>query len=611
MKTGRLVRATALAAFLVAHPLFGAPLQAQLRGSDSEVAAFMDRHVAGEVRRLNIPGAALAVVRDGRVILLKGYGYADIGSGRPMTADTTPVRQLSITKTFVWLLAMQLVEQGRLDLDRDLNAYLDFRIPDGVTMRHLMTHSSGLADPFGVAVTRGATLREDLASDIPERIYLPGSTIAYSNYGPALAAYVLERLHGRPYDDLVTQRILAPVGMSRSTITDPLPRPMVAQSYGASAREPATIPAMGPATRVVGALSAPAIDMARYLTMLQSGGSIISQASLVQMLTLARPLGPGLQAGFGLGFITGHYRGVQHSGHGGSFAGGATDLQLLPEHGLAWTIAFNGRGDNGAAVEARGLLLRAVIDRFAATPHPAPRARGPSTAREVAGYYLSTLRAHSGPGRIMDAFAFRRFRAAPDGALIVEGEAGQTHWAPQGPDRFVEPGTGLALAVTRKPNGEVLRIASPLLNNVAEFEPAPIPVRWAIPLLAVTMPILLIGGVLRLRRRSLASGREDLAISSALPPPVRLLADVGPWVIIGTLLAWLAALLSGLGSGITLIALQFLTIAAILGAISMTAYAGTTLRASGSLGRSIEASVVALAALTTAWLFLAFGLVDL
>jgi hypothetical protein len=125
------------------------------------------------------------------------------------------------------------------------------------------------------------------------------------------------------------------------------------------------------------------------------------------------------------------------------------------------------------------------------------------------------------------------------------------------------------------------------------------------------MPILLIGGVLRLRRRSLASGREDLAISSALPPPVRLLADVGPWVIIGTLLAWLAALLSGLGSGITLIALQFLTIAAILGAISMTAYAGTTLRASGSLGRSIEASVVALAGLTTAWLFLAFGLVDL
>jgi hypothetical protein len=503
---------------------------------------------------------------------------------------------------------MQLVEKGHLDLDRDLNAYLDFRIPDGVTMRHLMSHSSGLADPFGVAVTRGATLREDVASHVPRRVYPPGSTIAYSNYGPALAAYVVERLHGRGFETLVAERILSPLGMSRSSIEDPLLRPMLAQSYGASAREPSTIPPMGPATRAVGALSAPAVDMARYLVMLQSGGGIISQASLARMLTLDRPLGPGLQAGFGLGFTTGHYRGVQHASHGGSFAGGATDLQLLPKHGLAWAIAFNGRGDNGAAVEARGLLLRRVIDSFAAAPAVPARAQGPSTAGEIAGYYLSTLRAHAGPGRLMDAFALLRLEASAGGELIVEREAGETRWLPQGPDRFVEPGTGLPLAVTRSPDGEVLRIASPLLNNVAEFEPAPMAVRWALPLIAASLPILLIGAMLRRVRRSRARRRGDIAVNSSLPPILQALAEAGPWVIIGTILAWSIALLSGLRGGLAILALHFLTIVGIAGALALFADACVTWRSPTSLAPSIEVSVVAAAALTTAWLFLVFGL---
>jgi len=365
---------------------------------------------------------------------------------------------------------------------------------------------------------------------------------------------------------------------------------------------------MGPATRAIGALSAPAIDMGRYVAMLQSGGGIISQASLTRMLTLDRPLGPGLQAGFGLGFIIGQYRGVQHSAHGGTFAGGATDLQLLPKHGLGWTIAFNGRGDNGAAVEARGLLLRAVIDRFAAAPAPPVRAQGPSTAGEIEGYYLSTRRAHSGPGRIMDAFALLRARAAGGGALIVESEAGQTRWLPQGPDRFVEPRAGFALAVTRGRDGQVMRIASPLLNAVAEFEPAPLAVRWAVPLVAAALPILLIGGMLRLRRRGGTKRGEDPAESPRLPPVLRAFAGAAPWLIIGTILAWLAAMFSGLGSGVALGVLHLLTLTTIIGAVALAAEAAASWRdGAPSLARSTEASAVALASLTTVWLFISFG----
>ena len=611
MTVGKAMGRATAALCLVAHMLIGAPLKAQLRGSDSDIAAFMDRHVAGEVRRLNIPGAALAVVRDGRVILAKGYGYADIGSGRPMTADTTPVRQLSITKTLIWVLAMQLVEEKRLDLDRDLNFYLDFRIPTGITMRHLMTHSSGLAEPIGAGGTRSATLGEDLAADVPERIYLPGNTVAYSNYGPALAAHVVERLRGRPFHTLVAERILAPLGMSRSSTADPLPAPLrslVAQSYGASAREPTTVPPMRPTTRAVGALSAPASDMARYLATLQSGGGIISRASLARMMTLNRPLAPGLQAGFGLGFIAGHYRGVPHAAHGGSFAGGATDLQLLPKHGLAWAIAFNGRGDNGAAVEARGLLLRAVIDRFAAAAAAPVRAQGPSTADEVAGYYLSTRRAHSGPARIMDAFSLLRVKAAAGGALTITGETGGTRWLPQGPDRFVEPDTEFALGVTRGFGEDVLRIASPLLNNVAEFEPAPLAVRWAVPVLLAALPILLAGTALQ-RRRVRRPG--DPVPASQLPPPLGMLAEYGPWLIVAAVLAWLTALLAGLGGGVFLTMLHALTAAAVLGALALAADAAAGWRTGGWCWSRLGSSAVALAALSMAWLFLSFGLAGL
>jgi CubicO group peptidase (beta-lactamase class C family) len=607
MTAGKAMRGVAASMCLVALLLLGTPLRAQLRGSDSDIAAFMDRHLAGEVQRLNIPGASLAVVRDGRVILAKGYGYADLGSARPMTADATLVRQLSLTKTLIWVLAMQLVEEGRLDLDRDLNSYLGFRIPTGVTMRHLMTHSSGLAEPIGGR--RRATLGEDLAANVPRRIYPPGSTIAYSNCGPALAAHVVERLRGRPFQTLVAERILGPLGMSRSSTADPLPpslQPMLAQSYGASALEPNAVPPMGPAIRAVGALSAPAVDMARYLAMLQSGGGILSQSTLARMMTLERPLAPGLDAGFGLGFITGTYRGVPHAGHGGSFAGGATDLQLLPKHGVAWTIAFNGRGDNGAAVEARALLLRAVIDRFAAGPAAPVRARGPSTAADLAGYYLSTRRAHSGPARIMDAFSLLRVEAAAGGALAIAGEAGETRWIPQGPDRFIEPDTGLPLAVTRGPGREVRRIGSPLLNNVAEYEPAPLAVRWAIPLILAALPILVAGTALRRRR---AKRHGDPPPGSRLPRPLGALAEYGPWLILAAVLAWPAALFAGLGGGIFLSALQALTALAVLGALALTADAAAGWRAGG--WSRLPSGAVALAALSTAWLFLSFGLVGL
>ena len=98
----------------------------------------------------HIPGAAVSVVKDGRLFFAKGYGYADLENGIPVDPEQTVFRIGSVGKLFTWTAVMQLAEQGKLDLDADINAYLDFRIPDTypqpVTLKHLMTHTAGFED---------------------------------------------------------------------------------------------------------------------------------------------------------------------------------------------------------------------------------------------------------------------------------------------------------------------------------------------------------------------------------------------------------------------------------------------------------------------------------
>src|SRR4051794_397866 len=100
------------------------------KATDAEGARFFDSFVSRQIKSLEIPGGALVVVRDGRIVLAKGYGYADLASKRPVDVERTLFRAASISKLAPWLLVMQLVEEGKIDLDRDVNAYLDFRIPD-------------------------------------------------------------------------------------------------------------------------------------------------------------------------------------------------------------------------------------------------------------------------------------------------------------------------------------------------------------------------------------------------------------------------------------------------------------------------------------------------
>jgi CubicO group peptidase (beta-lactamase class C family) len=143
-------------------------------------------------------------------------------------ADRTLFYLGSAGKLFTWTALMQLVEAGKVGLDVDVMRYLDFAVPrtypEPITVRHLLTHTPGFEDEFAAELTSPGNvlpLRDFLIRYLPRRVYRPGSVFAYSNYGTALAGYLVERVSGEPFERYVTDRIFLPLGMTRSTVTQP------------------------------------------------------------------------------------------------------------------------------------------------------------------------------------------------------------------------------------------------------------------------------------------------------------------------------------------------------------------------------------------------------
>src|SRR6058998_692750 len=148
----------------------------------SDFETFLDALIPSQLQNRDIAGAVVSVVKDGQVLFAKGYGYADFTAKKPVLADQTLFRPGSISKLFTATAVMQLVEQGKLDLDRDVNEYLDFAIPktypDPVTLRRLLTHTAGFEDTlknlFVPSAREMRPLRDYLIAAMPARIFPPG-----------------------------------------------------------------------------------------------------------------------------------------------------------------------------------------------------------------------------------------------------------------------------------------------------------------------------------------------------------------------------------------------------------------------------------------------------
>jgi CubicO group peptidase (beta-lactamase class C family) len=175
----------------------------------AELEAFFDEILVEQMQSYHVPGVTVSVVKDGELFFAKGYGYANLEQRLPVDPETSLFRIASITKLFTWTAVMQQVEQGQLDLNADVNAYLTaFQVPDTypepITLAHLMAHTAGFEDQ---GIGTGARTKQDvpplgeyLARHLPTRVRPPGLISAYSNHGAALAGYIVAEVSGIPYD---------------------------------------------------------------------------------------------------------------------------------------------------------------------------------------------------------------------------------------------------------------------------------------------------------------------------------------------------------------------------------------------------------------------------
>ncbi len=431
------------AAWLVALALLAAaPAAAQAPAPHAldaaDLNAWLDGLVPYAIETGDIAGAVVVVVKDGQVLAQRGYGFADVAAARPVDAQRTLFRQGSISKLFTWTAVLQLAERGRLDLDRDVNAYLDFRIPprDGrpVTLRQLLTHTAGFENIFkGLSVPDAAptpTLGQVVKAEVPERIFAPGTVAAYSNYGATLAGYIVQRVAGEPFDSYIARHILLPLGMTRSTFAQPPPPALLAdlsRGYLTGSGAPGGFERTGFAP--AGSLSSTGADMARFMIAhLQDGrfgqAQILRPATARLMhATAFQPYAPF--PGMALGFYRADRNGRAIVGHSGDTALFHADLHLFLSEGAGLYVAMNSTGRDGAAGTVRHLLFERFTDRYfpaPAAPQPAalPAARAERDAALVAGAYVSTRRGESSFLSLVAALGEIHVRAGAGGILQID-----------------------------------------------------------------------------------------------------------------------------------------------------------------------------------------------
>ena len=399
-----------------------------------ELEAFLDDLLAAEMAENHIPGAMVAVVEDGRLLLAKGYGYADLEGGVPVDPERTLFRIGSVSKLFTWTAVMQLVEQGQLSLDTDINEYLDFAIPatfpEPITLRHLMSHTAGFEDKGSnmhkLQVEQVNPLDGYLKTNLPARVFPPGEVAAYSNYGTSLAGYIVERVSGLPFSEYVEQKIFAPLGMAHSTFHQPVPDTLAADlatGYNYADGQEVAGSFIYNQSYPAGAVSATATDMARFMIAhLQNGEldgqRILQEETARQMHSQLYTPDPRLKGGMAYGFFENTLNGQRVISHGGNLITFLSHLILIPEQNVGLYISTN--GTRGAATTVA--VINAFLDRYypAAEP-PAPQSAA-GFAERIAPYlgeYTPARNNFTTHEKIYGVFSTINASLDSNGALVI------------------------------------------------------------------------------------------------------------------------------------------------------------------------------------------------
>ncbi|HET6430987.1 serine hydrolase domain-containing protein [Dyella sp.] len=612
----------------------------QHRLDAADLSSFFDGLVPFALKSGDVAGGVISVVKDGKLIFARGYGYADLETRTPPSPQTTLFRPGSTSKLFTWTAVMQQVEQGKLDLDKDVNAYLDFTIPprDGkpITLRNIMTHTPGFEDTARGLLpktTDEVNLEKYLKTHVPARIYAPGGIVAYSNYGCGVAGYIVQRVSGEPFADYIKHHIFDPLGMAHSSFAQPLPpalAPLMSKGYqSASDGKPQPFEPVDPAP--AGALSSTATDMARFMiAQLQDGrfgdARILEPATAQLMHSPQHTAAPGLN-GFDLGFYQEDSHGQRIIGHGGDTVVFHSDLHLMLDANVGVFMSFNSLGSGGGAHVIRRAVFDAFLDRY--FPYQSPEqptvASAAADAARVAGWYQSSRRNDSAL-RPLYLLGQSSVQALPDHTIVVSDwtdYAGKPlHWREVGPLIYRQVHGDAQLKFITGKDGDIAYWATDVEAPVFVFQRVPaarslgsVGVLGGLALLALVIALLSwgVGGWVRRHYRHplvLDATRRRTRLLSRLGV-LALFVDVAGWstlliassvsedmLLQGTMTPWLYLL-------------YVLGVLALLGALAVVVHA-VRCWMGPRRGRWVLAgeTLLALAAIYLGWFIVAFGMIS-
>lgn len=437
----------------------------------------LEAFIQHEMAAKELPALSIALVDDHKVVWSAGFGFANPSAKTPATAETV-YRVGSVSKLFTDIAVMQLVEQGKIDLDAAVTNYLpEFKpknpFSKAITMRQLMAHRSGLVrePPTGNYFDpTHPTLAETVASlNQTELVYAPETRIKYSNAAVATVGYALEKTQNEPFAAYVQRRVMEPLGMKRSGF---LPTPELCKDlavatmwtyHGRNFTAPTFELGMAPA----GSMYSTVNDLARFVSVLLADGKgILQPATLHQMFT-PQFAKPEQRQGFGIGFQLGELQGRKRIGHGGAIYGFATELAFLPEDKLGVVVIASKDGANGLTTRIADAALSSLHAIRQNQPLPKfeiTKPLDPELPRKLPGRYRSggkhiDLIERAGklwlmPGR----GGFRSELRALGDALVVDDNLDY----------------GMKLIV----EGDKLRLGSDIFEKVVMNAPASPPAHW-------------------------------------------------------------------------------------------------------------------------------------
>jgi CubicO group peptidase (beta-lactamase class C family) len=407
----------------------------------ARVEAYTDAYMTKAMKKHKLVGVTVSITHKGRKLFSKGYGYEDIVTKQPVSASNTLFNIGSVTKLFTATATMQLYERGQLPLDQDVGKYLDFKFPryseKPITMAHLMTHTAGFEESYLGFVAKKSDIKplgQMLKLTLPHvrLVREPGMASSYSNHGVALEGYVVERISGLSYPAYADANIFKPLGMSSSTVVEPLPPEWfrkLAKGYsykdGKHILLPQDVVNFGPS----GSIASTADDMAKFmlahLGQDQATGKAILKPQTITLMHRCHfsdsPLDESCNAyGFQKEIIKGNQI-IQHNGGTFNFL---SNLVLVPGENFGVFVSVNSPEDGGM----NGEFPKAIIENFfAKSPAQAPAKPTALTgaAADYEGYYAPMRRPYGGWLKISGVGAAKVSLIGND-KLKIEGS--DVHW---------------------------------------------------------------------------------------------------------------------------------------------------------------------------------------